>query len=450
MAKRKTKKQHKTKKIVPLMSPEKYIRTKAVTLPVYQCYVYEDWKEVGMSTVYVSRQHAGGGISFCSYLVDLYCLGVKDSFFGFNVSLSEWVNLVHSVDEVFGLQEISYELAHNIVYAADDYVQELGLESCADFRKITRYFLQKDEEVEIIEVTVGDNGMPHLVADFDDKPRYYLKVLAHLEKTLGRDGFRVTDTSGKYVKSSRMMQEPLDIPGFRDEESLHDVLELSEFNFSEEKTMRIVSALNAWYYGDFVAENPVLREELASVFQRGVSEGFKMDHTGYERLLGAAVEDKDIDLIYEFQFEKNASAWRLLKEKFPSNVLVDYMEIALQKDNPETWGKLERLVARYPETVFGRLGEFFVTSEDPEDPFPPFAQIFAGINDLTEYEFTVYSIEKMNYEISGMRLEEVFALEQALNALAEEDESYDYYWESLQKIKQGLLRDHVVESGLLG
>jgi len=39
---------------------------------------------MGMGEVLVSRMHASGNITYALFLIDFYCLGVKDSFYRFN------------------------------------------------------------------------------------------------------------------------------------------------------------------------------------------------------------------------------------------------------------------------------------------------------------------------------------------------------------------------------
>src|SRR5438309_465578 len=66
------------------LSPKKYIQTRARTLPIYKCFVNKDWRAIDIANVFVMRQHVNGHITAGVYLVDLLCLGIKDTFFFFN------------------------------------------------------------------------------------------------------------------------------------------------------------------------------------------------------------------------------------------------------------------------------------------------------------------------------------------------------------------------------
>ena len=82
----------KSKKIKPQqqLSPEAYIRKKARLLPLYECLLNRNWKEEGMAEVVVSRVHTNGNITFGVYMVDLLCVGIKDTFVNFNYPLSDY------------------------------------------------------------------------------------------------------------------------------------------------------------------------------------------------------------------------------------------------------------------------------------------------------------------------------------------------------------------------
>jgi len=68
-------------KVIQMLSPENYIRKKARMLPIYECWLNNDWEVSGAASIIIARRHTNENITFYLYLVDLYCLGVKDSFY---------------------------------------------------------------------------------------------------------------------------------------------------------------------------------------------------------------------------------------------------------------------------------------------------------------------------------------------------------------------------------
>lgn len=61
------------------LSPESYIRQRSRTLPIGECRINPEWETGGMAEIMICRRHSNGNITFCLYMVDLYCLGIKDT-----------------------------------------------------------------------------------------------------------------------------------------------------------------------------------------------------------------------------------------------------------------------------------------------------------------------------------------------------------------------------------
>jgi hypothetical protein len=143
------------------LSPEKYILTKVRTLPIDKCMVNIGWQEDRLANVVVTRRHVTGNLTVGIYLVDLMCLGVKDSFYFFNITPQE---LEERIPMEAGFETISYDLAHNIVYAGHDFAMDFQIKPSKDF-EVTKYILQEDDDhVPLLDVETGDkDGKPHLM-----------------------------------------------------------------------------------------------------------------------------------------------------------------------------------------------------------------------------------------------------------------------------------------------
>jgi hypothetical protein len=178
-------------KPIQLLSPENYIRQKARNLPIYECKVNVSWEEERMAQVLIARSHANGNITLGFYLVDLSCLGVKDSFYRFNISPDEYAELLEQFEGELPLEDISYTLAHNIIYAGLQYAEELGFKPYKDYTSITRFMLEEDtDDVELIDIEVGGkDGKPtYINSGFDTEARVK-QIIAQLERSVGVGNF---------------------------------------------------------------------------------------------------------------------------------------------------------------------------------------------------------------------------------------------------------------------
>ncbi|MEO6228517.1 MAG: hypothetical protein ABJB11_17535 [Ferruginibacter sp.] len=158
------------------ISPKKYIETKARNLPVYKCLITNSWEADAMASIIVMRRHVTGNVTLGYYLIDLLCLGVKDTFYQFNVSEEE-------AEERFGamldfMEEIEYNLAHNIIYAAHDFAMEFDIKPHKDFN-LTKYILaEDDDDIPLIDIHTGaKDGKPHLMINPMGQGKWALQKL---------------------------------------------------------------------------------------------------------------------------------------------------------------------------------------------------------------------------------------------------------------------------------
>ena len=178
------------------LSAEKYIRSRARALTIDRCLVNADWETSRMAHVMVIRKHTNGNFTYAGYLVDLLCLGVKDTYYEFNMfqdHLEDWLD-THS--EETEMIEIAYPLAHNIIYAGHDFATEYHIPQHPDFVSSTRHLLEEDDEkVPLIEIHTGaENGLPHLIVSADNKQPM---ALARLKEYAGEGGYRYTILEGE-------------------------------------------------------------------------------------------------------------------------------------------------------------------------------------------------------------------------------------------------------------
>ena len=153
----------------------------------------------------VSRNHKGGRISFASYLVDTFCLGIKDTFFRLRITPEEFKDYITAIDENIGIEKCSYEVAHNWVWGGVDWAEEAGLKPHKDFA-ITQFMLEEDtDEVPLIDQPFGRDGMHFLMANSKQELNKYLPIL---QEHLGDDfGYTAPDEPEDFLKESPLMQD---------------------------------------------------------------------------------------------------------------------------------------------------------------------------------------------------------------------------------------------------
>jgi hypothetical protein len=158
---------------------------RARTFPVLECWISASWQkeDPGLVEILLARQQPDGNICFGVYLVDKYCLGLKNTFANAGFSRSRYQNEVRNkIFRETKPQACPVELAHQMIYASIEYAARFGFEPEKDFA-LSQYMLAPRGELEEpYQLTFGKNGKPFFVAGPHDNAA---RILKQLEKTAG-------------------------------------------------------------------------------------------------------------------------------------------------------------------------------------------------------------------------------------------------------------------------
>ncbi len=209
-----------------MLSPENYIRKKARTLPIGDCLINSNWEKSHIANIYVLRNHANGNVTAGIYLVDLMCMGVKDTFYMFNVPKYSFHEEIGRASREAENVPVSYELAHNIIYSGLAFAEDYGFMPHKYFTSITRFILEEDTEaIEEIDVECGMDGKPaYMSGPYDDAARS-ARIIAQLERTAG---------PGNYIVMDSIMNE-FDDDEFEEDEDFDEGDEFEKEDFDDEE-----------------------------------------------------------------------------------------------------------------------------------------------------------------------------------------------------------------------
>lgn len=165
----------KKKCVIPMLSPEKYITTRARLLPLGKTYISRTAADTGTYAILVTRTHTGGTITGGIYLIDTYCLGVKYSTYFFSIDPDEFQESLRS--SKLDYEEVEYAEAHNLIYGALEYAEEAGIEPAREF-KVSEYILEPDDEkIPLMDFEFGHNGIRELIIGPDYQEMKYIPAL---------------------------------------------------------------------------------------------------------------------------------------------------------------------------------------------------------------------------------------------------------------------------------
>jgi hypothetical protein len=161
----------------------------ATTAPILHCWAAEDVWEQGIGNVVLSRQLRSGNVAFAVFLVDMYCLGVKDVFMNVAPRALYDRNLHEKLAKAGPLVLLKPECARKLVEGAVQYALDLGLPPHPDYRVAKLIFGNVSAEACTEEYVYGKDGKPLFFSGpYDDEAKCRF-VLHALEEHCGPDGF---------------------------------------------------------------------------------------------------------------------------------------------------------------------------------------------------------------------------------------------------------------------
>jgi hypothetical protein len=138
----------------------------------------------GLVGVLVAREH-GSSVSACGYLVDVWCLGVKNSNGPKSMDRRKLPDYVSHFFATFSQPPVSapLELARHVVFGAVDYARGMGLEPHPDFAKCASHLGEWNGSNDI---AFGRDGMPTYIEGPHDNP---FRIVTILRRTVGDGNF---------------------------------------------------------------------------------------------------------------------------------------------------------------------------------------------------------------------------------------------------------------------
>lgn len=178
----KNKKRRKKQPAIVKLKPKNYIQKAARKLPIYECRIQEEWQDTGLTVVTVARQKSNGSILLGGYIVDVWCLGLKDTYYEDNLTEQEYEERIEQIfSPEFNIITCEPALVFNVIYGAIEFAEDIGFKPHPDF-SVTEYILDDVSEVPFIDLEFGQDGKPFYISGPHDQPEKVLKIL---EKNLG-------------------------------------------------------------------------------------------------------------------------------------------------------------------------------------------------------------------------------------------------------------------------
>jgi hypothetical protein len=163
--------------------------TSAAKSPVLHSWVTTDLWDEGIGWVCLSREMPNSLVAFAVFLVDRYCLGVKDAFADIAGRFTYDSKIVRKMRSDFESENLEPAAVRKLIEGAVAYARSLGLHPHPDYQKAKHIFGDINAAECTDEFEFGKDGKPYFIPGPDDTPERCQQILKTLEESCGPSGF---------------------------------------------------------------------------------------------------------------------------------------------------------------------------------------------------------------------------------------------------------------------
>jgi hypothetical protein len=153
-------------------SPTKVLH-QASTFKLHRCLICEESRNEGLKIIFVIRLLPNQRFLFASYVVDTYCMGLKDTLCRIDTNHWEIEKSLEFIPATW--TDFDYASARNLILGAIDYAAKFGFEPYEDWAE-SKYVIEFDRPYEK-KYEFGRDGKPLYVQSPNDDPQRIIRQL---------------------------------------------------------------------------------------------------------------------------------------------------------------------------------------------------------------------------------------------------------------------------------
>jgi len=186
---KKNKKRKLAKKVSTTSVPSKVKAANYAKFPIHECLVPSSLFELGIGNVVVVRRtQEEGVIAITAFVVDVYCLGVKNAFFKLS-SEFEYENTIKpkliEVRQDNFFEKVHLACARKLIEGSIYYAKELGFSPHRDYKDAKGIFGDIEGNACPVEYLYGNEGKPFYIRGPNESTDQAKRIIDQLHKVCG-------------------------------------------------------------------------------------------------------------------------------------------------------------------------------------------------------------------------------------------------------------------------
>jgi hypothetical protein len=159
--------------------------------PIHECLIPDDLFISGLGELVVTRRIPNGDIAMSAFVIDVFCLGVKDAMF-LVLPESDYEHRIKgrmAATGNRGFEKLHQSCAKKLLDGVVDYAKELGFAPHPDYKNAYDIFGIIDDSVCPVKYTYGKEGKPFYMNGPYESPADIDRIINTLTKKCGAGGF---------------------------------------------------------------------------------------------------------------------------------------------------------------------------------------------------------------------------------------------------------------------
>jgi hypothetical protein len=161
---------------------------RAADAPIQHCFLTESVFDVGMGTLVLARGATPHYVALSSFLIDTFCLGIKDVMFE-SVESEVFEMYMDATDAGSPTVSVDPSYARKLLRDLAAWSQSIGFVPHRDFAAVERMFGDVSADASDAVFRFGRDGKPVYIPGPNDTAPLIRRRIEQLQKCLGNNGF---------------------------------------------------------------------------------------------------------------------------------------------------------------------------------------------------------------------------------------------------------------------
>jgi len=161
---------------------------RAAQAPIQHCFLTESVFDIGMGTLVLARGATRHHVALSSFLIDTFCLGIKDVMFE-SVESEVFEIYMDAMDAGSPVVSVDPSYARKLLCDLAAWSQSIGFAPHQDFAAVERMFGDVSADASDAVFQFGRDGKPVYIPGPNDTALLIQRRIEQLQKYLGDDGF---------------------------------------------------------------------------------------------------------------------------------------------------------------------------------------------------------------------------------------------------------------------